>query len=894
MKTRALLLTALLLLLQATPALAQSDGVRLMLTAFENALLSGRSDSFNSLVMPAILEAPASAARAASFADSEFRTGATRAVIQERDRQSLVGALAGNGFRLIVDAFVEYGDRARVATWQLDIRRVGEDDWKIADQERVAAVENLYRLRINALNEYDARDFRIQSEDLELTLVEGTVFTITTDQGITGLVLQGHGEMRFSPSPETEKGQVRILAGKEQLESRFDAAYLRFGAFSSHADPEKLVARPVDQRDLRRAEQIFREESPKSFVLDMGDLSDDRWSLLPSVDDFLAEVRTRRFSTLTYARSYSEAEDISVFDRRRQRNIAVYPSKEKLEDRGRFYDEDDLAVYDVINYDIEAALAPDRNFISGRTRIRLKTRAPVTNQITLRVANSLFVQSVTSDEFGRLFSLKAATQNAVLVNLPASVLRDTEMTLTVIYSGRIAPQSPDRETLAFEQGFESQDDAFPRAEPSQLYSSRTYWYPQSTVSDYATATIRLTVPAVFTCVATGQLQPDSPALLPAGDGLVARRVYEFVAMQPARYLAFLVSRFTRVAETSVTFDPVELPGPPITGVVNSDLSIAIEANPRQIDKGRNMADRASDIARFYDSLIGDSPYPSFTLALIETSLPGGHSPAYFAALNQPLPNTPLTWRSDPANFEGFSDFFLAHELAHQWWGQAVGWQNYHEQWLSEGVAQYFAGLYAKHSRGNEVFAGILRQWRKWSLDKSDQGPVYLGYRLGHIKNDGRVFRALVYNKGAAVLHMLRNLIGDDAFLQGLRRFYREARFTKAGTEDLRHAMETESGQSLERFFERWIYGATLPSVMFDFRVEPSATGQIIVLRFEQSGELFDLPITVTLQYADRRNVDILVPVTDRVVEKRVTLDGTLRSAEISKEDGTLVEVLKAN
>src|SRR6185503_11701370 len=249
--------------------------------------------------------------------------------------------------------------------------------------------------------------------------------------------------------------------------------------------------------------------------------------------------------------------------------------------------------------------------------------------------------------------------------LPASVLRDTEMTLTGSYSGRIAPQSPDRETLAFEQGFESQDDAFPRAEPSQLYSSRTYWYPQSTVSDYATATIRLTVPAVFTCVATGQLQPDSPALLPAGDGLVARRVYEFVAMQPARYLAFLVSRFTRVAETSVTFDPVELPGPPITGVVNSDLSIAIEANPRQIDKGRNMADRASDIARFYDSLIGDSPYPSFTLALIETSLPGGHSPAYFAALNQPLPNTPLTWRSDPANFEGFSDFFLAHELAHQ-------------------------------------------------------------------------------------------------------------------------------------------------------------------------------------------------------------------------------------
>jgi hypothetical protein len=327
MKPRALFQTALLLLGWFTSVYAQpSDGVRLMLTSLENALMTGRPESYNSLVVTNVLEAPASAARAASFAGSEFRAGATRVVIQERDRQNLVGTLAGNGFRLIVDAFVEYGNRARVATWQLDIRRVAADEWRILDQERLSVVENLYRLTVNPANQYDARDYHIQAEDLDLTLVEGTVFTISTDQGVTGLILMGHGEMRFSPAPETEKGQVRILTGKDQLESRFDAAYLRFGAFLGHADPEKLVARPVDPRDLRRAEQIFREESPKSFVLDMGDLSDDRWSLLPSADDFLAELRTRRFSTLTYARADSEAEDISVFDRRRQRNIAVYAS----------------------------------------------------------------------------------------------------------------------------------------------------------------------------------------------------------------------------------------------------------------------------------------------------------------------------------------------------------------------------------------------------------------------------------------------------------------------------------------------------------------------------------------------------------------------------------------
>jgi aminopeptidase N len=142
--------------------------------------------------------------------------------------------------------------------------------------------------------------------------------------------------------------------------------------------------------------------------------------------------------------------------------------------------------------------------------------------------------------------------------------------------------------------------------------------------------------------------------------------------------------------------------------------------------------------------------------------------------------------------------------------------------------------------------------------------------------------------------MLRLLLGDDDFFRGLRRFYAEARFTKAGTEDLRRAMERESGQSLERFFERWIYGSTLPNLSFDFRVEPSPSGQSVVLRFEQTGEIFDLPVTVTLQYSDRRTVDVIVPVTDRVVEKRVALDGTLRSAGISRDDGSLVEVSKMN
>jgi aminopeptidase N len=216
----------------------------------------------------------------------------------------------------------------------------------------------------------------------------------------------------------------------------------------------------------------------------------------------------------------------------------------------------------------------------------------------------------------------------------------------------------------------------------------------------------------------------------------------------------------------------------------------------------------------------------------------------------------------------------------------VGWRNYHEQWLSEGFSQYFAALYAERERGDEVFAGIMRQMRRGAMAESDQGPISLGYRLGHIRGDSRIFRALVYNKSAVVLHMLRRLVGDDAFFRGIRRFYLASRFQMAGTNDFRAAMQAETDRPLDRFFERWIRGTRLPRVKFSYRTE----GIDVVLHVEQVDDVFDFPLTVTLQYADRPPADVIVPVTDKVVELRIPLAGALRGADVSKADGSLAAI----
>jgi aminopeptidase N len=181
--------------------------------------------------------------------------------------------------------------------------------------------------------------------------------------------------------------------------------------------------------------------------------------------------------------------------------------------------------------------------------------------------------------------------------------------------------------------------------------------------------------------------------------------------------------------------------------------------------------------------------------------------------------------------------------------------------------------------------------RKWAIDESDQGPLALGYRLGHVRDDGRAFRAVMYNKGAAVLHMLRRLVGDEVFFLGVRRFYADWRYDKASSEDLRHAMEAESGRSLGRFFERWVYDSTLPQLKFSYRLQDDQAGhRELVLRVEQVDELFDVPITILVEYSDRPTEEVLMTVSERTNEMKVPLSGLLKRVDVSKDDGTLADI----
>ena len=856
----------MLLVVAVSPAgtARQPDGISRLILALEQALRAGAVDQFNGML----------ADNAAPGRFSVLLRGArTNAVVRERDR--IPGE---NGtVDLLLDTFVERGSAGQIATWRVTVRPGAGDAWQFSTFEELSSVDGLYRLTLGT-QAYDARGLTLTSTDFTLQMKTGIAFVADAQGGPTALVLRGRGEMVFTPSDPAEQRQVEIFSKSTSLRVPFEEAFIRLNPaeIQTRLGGRALAPRESMPRDYRGALEVFDHFAGKTYTLDLQDLSRTRWSLVPAYGDFVAEVRTKKFGDLTYALSSGEAEDISLFQRDNRRNISVYASASQLASRGRFYSEDALADYDVEHHDVDVRVTPAREWIEGTSRLRVIVRRQQMPTMTLRLAESLVVRSVVAKGHGRLMHLRVIGQNNLIVTLPSPARRGDVVELEVRYGGRLAPQVLDREAITVSP--QELDPVVIPPEPRWIYSNRSYWYPQSPVTDFATARLRITVPQPFDVIATGiqagSAEPvsDPPPAAPA-------RAFTFESSKPARYLSYVVSRFV-----------------PVVSRAMKGATLNVIASPRQVGRGRLVAEQAALIHDFYRSLVGEAPYPQLSVAVSESDLPGGHSPAYFVLLNQTLPSAAVTWRSDPVAFENYPNFFLAHEIAHQWWGQSVGWKNYHEQWLSEGFSQYFAALYAGEERGGATLPNLMRQMRRWASEESDQGPIFLGYRLGHVQGDSRVFRALVYNKAALVLHMLRRLVGDERFFAGVRRFYELSRFAKAGTDDFRRVMEAETGRNLERFFERWIYGFGVPAVKVTHRVESKPGGETeVVINAVQSELVYDLPVTVTIEHENGSRRDVLLLLTEAATELRVPLDsaaGKVRRVEIDSDASALARFVR--
>lgn len=160
-------------------------------------------------------------------------------------------------------------------------------------------------------------------------------------------------------------------------------------------------------------------------------------------------------------------------------------------------------------------------------------------------------------------------------------------------------------------------------------------------------------------------------------------------------------------------------------------------------------------------------------------------------------------------YSWYSEWVIAHELAHQWWGNLITCHNWHHIWLNEGFASFCEALWADYTRGRTYYHNYMNSMRYLS-----GGTIF----IQDTTDAWGIFSSIVYDKGAWVLHMLRHVVGDSTFFLILRNYYSDPRYAYgvAQTEDFQGICESTSGMDLDYFFQEWIYGTYYPKYRYSF------------------------------------------------------------------------------
>jgi aminopeptidase N len=208
------------------------------------------------------------------------------------------------------------------------------------------------------------------------------------------------------------------------------------------------------------------------------------------------------------------------------------------------------------------------------------------------------------------------------------------------------------------------------------------------------------------------------------------------------------------------------------------------------------------------------------------------------------------------------DGVVAHETAHQWFGDAVTETEWPHLWLSEGFATYFAALWVQKSAGDSAFRGEMARIRNEIT--SDQRVARLPV-IDTIETDLlSLLDANSYQKGGFVLHMLRSMLGDSAFFRGLRNYQSKYRHGTALSDDLRHELEASSGQQLGWFFDQWLTRPGFPELTTAWKYD-SAAGRMN-LQVTQGSRFgnYRFPLEIEIQTADGKKMRTSVEVPARV------------------------------
>jgi len=702
---------------------------------------------------------------------------------------------------------------------------------------------------IGSGDEIPVKDLTLKRDAGTFVLTGVLTFLAPVNGKVTGAVFFGHGTFELIPPTEVEKKSLAALTKDPSLHEEFDQAVFRFTdetfeeAKKAAGAALATVSSGGDVAGALAGVQKFLRKEEK-YNLD-GRILEDVLAT-PQGGLFWAFIQGKKVSSkMLFAidpHGVSEfniaPEEVALitYEDRKRGTWAAFHFADEYKNgkaRGSQYSLTIDIEHQKLDTTIEKGGRLDgisqTTFVSAIDGLRV---VPFDLFDTLRVRNVLdaeghplaFVQE-KKEEDGNFF-----------VILSKALAKGERLTITTIYGGKDA---------VIDAGF---GNYFPVA--------RDDWYPNTTLGDYATYEMAFHIPKGLTMVATGI--PGKTQV--EGDQITT----EWKADVPQAVAGFNFATYKK-DEADAQDGKYK-----IEGYANTSDEALSSMLHREVAEGQLAV-------HLYTDYFGPAPYQRLALTEQPTNQFGQSWPALIY-----LPHASFEkvyGAAVDAASHGFWRSVAPHEVAHQWFGHAVGIPSYRDNWLSEGMAEFAASLYLQsvYSEQSDTYRDFLKGWKEDLLKKNkegkrsiDVGSVTMGYRLGNSKV-GFDVNGLIYPKGGYIVHMLRMMMWnpqtkDDAFKVLMHDYVHSFYNRPSSTEDFKEVVErhmtremNQSGDGkMDWFFQQFVYGTYLPDYRLESNFAPIKNGFQMNLKITQSNvdEKFTMPVPIYLDFGGGKIIKI--------------------------------------